>query len=227
MSIVNSVSCEYYGLQLPDKSGVGVLNVNEQDDWELVLPKHKFKTGDKIVKKDNPTECWYVQGIDTNCNSGYFYYIVAKGKITNLHFKDQDNWELAPVPKFKVGDIVATKTNKLFDYKIIKITDTHYTLESMPGKNTYDVLICEDENWKLVPNKFDISTLKPFDKVLVRDSNESRWCADMFSHYSGHDRFPFCTLGSSLSGFSQCIPYEGNEYLLGTTNDCDEFYKNW
>ena len=224
--IVNSVSCEYYGLQLPDKSGVGVLNVNEQDDWELVLPKHKFKTGDKIVKKDNPTECWYVQGIDTNCNSGYFYYIVAKGKITNLHFKDQDNWELAPVPKFKVGDIVATKTNKLFDYKIIKITDTHYTLESIPGANTYDILICEDENWKLVPNKFDISNLKAYDKVLVRDTNEQVWVADLFSHVLDRPLggYTFACVGHYPN---QCIPYEGNEHLLGTNNDCGEYYKNW
>ena len=224
--IVNSVSSDYYGLVLPDRTGIGVLNVSEQDEWD-VLPntKLKFKAGDKIVKKDNPTECWYVQGIDIYDNS--FYFIVANGKLANLPLNDQDKWELAPVPKFKVGDIVETKRNKLFDYKIIKITDTHYTLESIPGANTYDILICEDENWKLVPNKFDISTLKPFDKVLVRDSNESRWCADMFSHYSGHDRYPFCTLGSSISGFSQCIPYEGNEHLLGTTNDCGEYYKNW
>ena len=191
---------------------------------KLIEPK--FKSGDKIVKKNDPTECWYVQGnIDSYCGS-YHYNIVTKSKFANLYLKDQDDWELAPTPKFKVGDIVKT-SNTMFEYMIIKITDTHYTLESIPGKNTYDILICEDENWKLASNKFDISTLKAFDKVLVRDSNESRWCADMFSHYSGHDRYPFCTLGSSVSGFSQCIPYEGNEHLLGTTNDCGEYYKNW
>ena len=27
--------------------------------------------------------------------------------------------------------------------------------------------------------------------------------------------------------WEHCIPYEGNEHLLGTTNDCDEFYKTW
>ena len=189
---------------------------------KLIVPK--FKVGDKIVKKDNPTECWYVQGIDTYCNSDY-YYIVTKGKVANLHFKDQDEWELAPVPKFKIGDIVNTK-NPLFVYKIIKITDTHYTLESIPGANTYDMFICEDENWKLVPNKFDISTLKAYDKVLVRDTNELKWVADLFSH----------VLGKPLGGYAfacvghysyQCIPYEGNEHLLGTNNDCDEYYKNW
>ena len=24
-----------------------------------------------------------------------------------------------------------------------------------------------------------------------------------------------------------CIPYESNEHLIGTTDDCDEFYKTW
>ena len=222
--IVNSVSSDYYGLALPDRTGVGVLNVSEQDDWELVLHIHKFKPGDKIVKKNDPTECWYVQGVNINCNSDYFYYIVTKGKIANLHFKDQDEWELAPVPKFKVGDIVETKRNKLFDYKIIKITDTHYTLESIPGANTYDMFICEDENWKLVPNKFDISTLKPFDKVLARPCNSDIWECELFSSYHSNCSNPFHCIGIWTE---QCIPYKGNEHLIGTTNDCDEFYKNW
>ena len=184
----------------------------------------KFKVGDKIVKKDNPTECWYVQGIDTYRDS--YYYIVTKGKVSNLYFKDQDKWELAPVPKFKVGDIVETKRNKLFDYKIIKITDTHYTLESITGANTYDILICEDENWKLVPDKFDINTLKPFDKVLVRDDNKNKWSINFWGFYDiKYDiNYPYECCGNS---FAQCIPYEGNELLLGTTDDCDEYYKTW
>ena len=130
------------------------------------------------------------------------------------------------VPKFKVGDIVETKRNKLFDYKIIKITDTHYTLKSIPGANTYDILICEDENWKLVPNKFDISTLKAYDKVLVRDTNEQVWVADLFSHVLDRPLggYTFACVGHYPN---QCIPYEGNEHLLGTNNDCDEYYKNW
>lgn len=224
--IVNSVSSDYYGLVLPDRTGVGVLNVYEQDDWELVLSIHKFKAGDKIVKKDNPTECWYVQGVNTNCNSDYFYYIVAKGQLANLHFKEQDEWELAPVPKFKVGDIVKTNRNTLFDYKIIKITDTRYTLESIPGANTYDMLICEDENWKLVPKKFDISNLKSYDKVLIRDTDEQVWVADLFSHAIERPLggYTFACVGHYPN---QCIPYLGNEHLLGTCDDCSEYYKNW
>jgi hypothetical protein len=201
------------------------VRIEDQDNWELV-PTHKFKVGDKIVKKDNPTECWYVQGVDTDRNSDYFYHIVTTGKIANLHFKEQDEWELAPVPKFKVGDIVKSNKNTLFDYKIIKITDTHYTLESIPGANTYDMFICEDENWKLVPNKFDISTLKAYDKVLVRDTNEQVWVADLFSHVLDRPLggYTFACVGHYPN---QCIPYLGNEHLLGKCDDCDEYYKNW
>lgn len=26
---------------------------------------------------------------------------------------------------------------------------------------------------------------------------------------------------------SQCIHYEGNQHLLGTTDECDNYYKTW
>lgn len=38
-------------------------------------------------------------------------------------------------------------------------------------------------------------------------------------------KFPFICMG--YNKYKQCIPYEGNEHLLDTTNDCDNFYKTW
>ena len=128
------------------------------------------------------------------------------------------------VPKFKVGDIVETKRNKLFDYKIIKITDTHYTLESIPEANTYDILICEDENWKLVPKKFDISKLQPFDKVLVRQSDTDYWKPAFWGRCITSKSYPFTT---SFGHTTQAIPFKNNEWLVGTTEDCDNYYKTW
>lgn len=69
--------------------------------------------------------------------------------------------------------------------------------------------------------KFDITTLKPFDKVLMRSSNAREWVATFYSHYS-NNKFYGCGMCCD-----QCIPYEGNEHLLGTTNDCIEYYKTW
>ena len=74
--------------------------------------------------------------------------------------------------------------------------------------------------------KFDTKTLQEYNKVLVRDENGQKWMCDIFSYYDDKNpRYPFWGVGRSNS--KQCIPYKGNEHLLGITNDCDEFYKNW
>jgi len=80
---------------------------------------------------------------------------------------------------------------------------------------------------KLIPNKFDINTLKPFEsKVLVRDVDLGKWKPAIWGFYYGDDcDYPYVVVGGYV--YSYCIPYEGNEHLLGTTNNCSEFYKTW
>ena len=58
--------------------------------------------------------------------------------------------------------------------------------------------------------------LKPFDKVLCRDDNDTPWKVGLFSHIDGK---MFQCVGSI---YRQCIPYEGNEHLLGTTKDVED-----
>lgn len=61
----------------------------------------------------------------------------------------------------------------------------------------------------------DEPTFKPFDKVLVMDGRGETWRAELFSHTIEND-YPFvCTSGNWM----YCIPYEGNEHLLGTTEE--------
>ena len=56
--------------------------------------------------------------------------------------------------------------------------------------------------------------LKPFDKVLVRDYDNEVWRANLFSNYISEGSY-----GCVCGAYKQCIPYEGNEHLLGTTNN--------
>ena len=57
--------------------------------------------------------------------------------------------------------------------------------------------------------------LKPFDRVLVRDYDGEKWSISIFGYYNKDiDRFT-CTDNCK---WRQCIPFEGNEELLGTTN---------
>ena len=129
-------------------------------------------------------------------------------------------------PKFKVGDRIKV-IDKTYQYVIKGITDTHYTLEEVENKFQYIESIIEDKNWKLVSNKFDINTLVSFEsKVLVRDTNKEKWKSNFWGFYDSDNamNYPYECCGAS---FAQCIPYEGNEHLLSTTNDCSEYYKNW
>lgn len=56
---------------------------------------------------------------------------------------------------------------------------------------------------------------KPFDKVLRRDRDCELWKPDIFSYYNENDKYKYRCLGDV---FIQCIPYEGNQELLGTTD---------
>ena len=71
--------------------------------------------------------------------------------------------------------------------------------------------------------KFDLNTLEPFDKVLVRNRKTEIWLNDMFTFHID-ESVAKCITGA----YMQCIPYnEDTKHLLGTTNDCPEYYKWW
>ena len=180
--IVNSVSSIYYGLRTPDGTGIDVLIVDEQDEWDVI--SRNFNYGDIIAK---------------------------------------DERELVPVPKFKVGDRIKRKTHDI-KYRIINVENDAYFVERCTDNFTCHMSFkYVDDEYELVPNKFDISTLTPFDKVLVRNDNSCVWKCNFYSHYSQYPYHYICV----DTGYKQCIPYKYNEHLLGTTNNCDEYYKTW
>ena len=58
--------------------------------------------------------------------------------------------------------------------------------------------------------------VKPFDRVLVRDSKSDNWRANLFGCI-GKDGYYHCV----YANWAYCIPYIGNESLLGTTKDVE------
>ena len=58
--------------------------------------------------------------------------------------------------------------------------------------------------------------LKPFDRVLVRDFEDQAWQVSLYSYKDSDSHY--CCNGCA---WSQCIPYIGNESLLGTTKDVE------
>ena len=81
-----------------------------------------------------------------------------------------------------------------------------------------------DSSQKQAQAKFDPKTLKPFDKVLVRNFIISKWRCEHFSYFDNGNPGPYMTSTS----YTFCIPYnEDTKHLVGTTKEAPEFYKYW
>lgn len=134
---------------------------------------------------------------------------------------------------------VRTTDNYYFTFSLTKdgkLNHYHYgECTLFPSKEQRDwsefVRFWGDEANKenLKGNKFDPNTLKPFDKILVRKADSiwsiGPWTCEYFSYR--HPNTP--TLVNGVSGrYEYCIPFnDETEHLLGTTDDCPEYYKWW
>lgn len=199
-----------------DGGGCSYVQFHYQDDWELVKDniKPKFKVGDRIIKRDSIVNSWIVSSV-----SSEYYGLQLPNRsdgIGVLPIVEQDDYELVSdiEPKFKKGDKIKHRlTGEV--YIVLFVLSNGY------GGGVYDVAVTneigksidikEQDNYELVPNKFDINTLKPFDKVLVRVNN-SYWRIQFFEKINKKNKnYAFgCMNGNN---YKQCIPYEGNEHL--------------
>lgn len=128
-------------------------------------------------------------------------------------------------PNFKVGDTIQDNG---YEVEIIEVNveNKYYKYKSISNKGIGSIAFSKQDYWELVSNKFDVTTLKPFkSEVLVRDNVEELWFPCFFGGLSCDNRYPYRTVGGEI--WKCCIPYEGNEHLLGKKEDCDNYYKNW
>lgn len=186
----------------------------------------------KYSKLDNNTAYGYIREIENRCG----------GKL-NL-----DTLEIEK-PEFKDGDIVAIEVRKCTHIAIFQSRQEEYIgfhavlcqndellLEEpfredvgdielrlatdSEKQQLFDALEKEGKAWdaekkQIVDLKPNIE-LKPFDKVLVRDFSRDKWSISFFS-FKKEDLY-VCINHCS---WNQCIPYIGNESLLGITKDVE------
>lgn len=157
-----------------------------------------------------------------------------------LEFKDGDVIVTADVPSLCYskcifilkGDLYA-KDNKVHSYAFYNINNKHISFNVVDTfirdrkirlatdsekLQLFDMLTMKGKYWdaankQIMDIKPDIK-LKPFDKVLVRDCDSDCWRANLYG-YVDKDACYHCVYANWL----YCIPYEGNEHLLGTKNN--------
>ena len=240
------LTCE--GCVYPEDDAKCVIFPKGKTTWEGFVPPCKFKDGDILVHGD----CTFIyNGFENNMNYGTYVIIDCDGafavnaltKKYGTRFATEEEkaklfkaikgngyrWnaetktlEKLVKPKFKVGDVIVNIYRKHLNsdssgWKIYQIENDKYIFTD----GSY-IHIQDQNNWELVPNKFDINTLVPFeDKVLIRNDESQRWLP-AFWGYKVVDGFI-----TTFGWCKYCIPYKRNEILFKTNNDCDDFYKTW
>ena len=148
-----------------------------------------------------------------NCPAGTKLYSSRYGEIYFEEIRSNGKYPIITITK---SNYTATFTKEGFHY-----ADEDGECILFPSK--------EQRDWNKFTapwykkEKFDPKTLKPFDKVLVRDSCYDSWKCMLFSHIIKNERFPYICVGHP---FAYCIPYnEETKHLVGTKEEEPEYYK--
>ena len=179
-----------------------------------------YNIGTKVwVKSDKEHKYIHtIVGISYNCFGNLEYEVKEEKTGIVVHYPKELLIPITKELKFKVGDRVK-QIGSPRSYIIQSVEFDRYILH-----NNQFVKFRDEHIYELVPNKFDINTLKPFDEVLVRNTNNGRWRGQFYMSYNKNEEYPFeCVYNC----WKQCIPYEGNEHLHDKTDDCPDFYKTW
>ena len=184
----------------------------EMRDWE----KLSWKMGDILVNKDGNAHVVF-EGFDDDSYetfNGNNYLWINEG-ITMCFGEYEDELPTSDFSKANKEDAkeYIRKIEKRLGYKL--------NLETLGiAKQLFSAIAKEGKAWdaekkQIVELKPKVE-LKPFDKVLVRDSESDKWRANLFGYIS-EDGYYYCVFASWI----YCIPYIGNESLLGTTKDVE------
>lgn len=222
---------------------------------KLPIFKDIFKDGDVIYNKDINALAIFYKQTDASTISYCFLNVLGELRIHHYHSKDLSDWKFATeeekeklfkvikdngyhwndetktldkLPRFKVGDRIRAKKDtpiNISNILITKVDKCGYKGVIGYTTNPAHISFKYQDLYELVTDKFDISKLKPFDKVLVRSDNRHRWSTQFFERLNTKLKDSFVCMGGCR--YQQCIPYEGNEHLLDTANECNNFFKVW
>ena len=75
--------------------------------------------------------------------------------------------------------------------------------------------------------KFNPKTLKPFNKVIIRDSDIYSWRCDFFS-YIRRTNGTILAYRTTDECYRQCVPYnDETKHLIGYAEEAPDYYRYW
>jgi hypothetical protein len=153
-----------------------------------------------------------------DCPKGTKLYSTIYGEVEIVEIRNNCTIKDPIIYKYKNVDGDYYVGSATIDGKFTAFPDGECTL--FPSKDQRDW-----SKFNIEP-KFDINTLKPFDKVLVRNGND-RWTCTLFSNIITTDNER--TLVRCINSmWTQCVPYnEETKHLVGTIEMPLKKYITW
>ena len=149
-----------------------------------------------------------------NCPKGTKLYSILHGEVEYEGISEKDSYEVRF--RDKDGDIERVKP----DGRYFSCFNGECIL--FPSKDQRDWSKFSAPWYK--KERFDPKTLKPFDKVLTRDSVNKEWTTALFS-YRRDDHYSFMC---GTEPYVYCIPYnDDTKHLIGTKEEEPEYYRFW
>ena len=192
---------ERYAIEDKDKAQIYIGIIGERlggklnrETLEVEKAQPEFKDGDIV------------------CISGMGYLAYGIVKSIDNSSKKLEYYVLNDMSTLKFEDWLSFE-----DKQIQPITENQQII-------LFDALAKENKAWDAEKIQImDLKTkveLKPFDKVLVRDGKDEIWePAFFFRNLSQFNGYNYQTVGGEWRVY--CVPYIGNESLLGTTKDVE------
>ena len=154
-----------------------------------------------------------------DCPKGTKFYTSIWGEVTFIEIKKDQNC-MYPICIDTNTSSSCTNLSKDGHY-LINRTGTECIL--FPSKEQRDWSKFTAPWYK--KEKFDPKTLKPFDRVLVRDCFRDKWNCSIFSHIEPEHVFPYACI---YLKWKYCIPYnDDTKHLVGTKGKAPEYYRYW
>lgn len=205
--------------------------LNSEDENNIKYYEDFLCTTERYSLEDKDTAQTYINTIEKRLGGKLNFETL---KIEKSEFKDGDVVTIMPhigdklIYLFKAEDDEKYYGHAFLDGNIAIVNEDSYCQKDFctarssteEEKQLFEALAKKGKAWdaekkQIVELKPKV-LLKPFDKVLCRDDNDTPWKVGLFSHIDGK---MFQCVGSI---YRQCIPYEGNEHLLGTTKDVED-----
>lgn len=168
----------------------------------LEVPEYTtFKDGDVLSNKDG----------------SYIFILNMHGKYLTSFYASLNQKGI-----LKIEDGLSAWENQIEKYRFATESERQKLVDALKASK-------EPEAKEYLKRFFGIEekpkyNFKPFDKVLVRDEDDKEWHISLFAReiVDDSDGLSYKHECSNGTLWDCCIPFEGNEYLLGTAENSEE-----